>query len=139
HENALRPMAQQAIEASLGIKTHRERREMDALVLTVPKGQTAKLHPSAATQPMQQVWRGVMTGKKSTINELAGKLELFDMSHGRIVIDETGLTNTYDWELPYDKASDKVILQAIRDQLGLETLKEKRGVDVLIVEKADPR
>src|SRR5262249_58669475 len=95
-EDVLHPMAQQAIEVGLGLKTHREPREMDALVLTLPKGQTLKLRSSAATQPMAQVWHGVLTARKQPLKVLANQLEQFGLSRGRVVLDETGMVDNYD-------------------------------------------
>ena len=50
------------------------------------------------------------------------------------VVDETGLTAEYDWDLPYNRASNNVLLDAIRTQLGLEAIKSKRRIEFLVIE-----
>jgi uncharacterized protein (TIGR03435 family) len=53
---------------------------------------------------------------------------------GLPVVDETGLTAEYDWDLPYNKASNRVLFEALRDQLGLEAVKEKRRIEFLVID-----
>ena len=48
------------------------------------------------------------------------------------MIDKTGLTGEYDWELPYDKANTDVLIRALRERLGLVVLKAKRTIEVLV-------
>ena len=54
------------------------------------------------------------------------------------VVDETGLTAEYDWDLPYNRASNNLLLDAIRNQLGLETIKAKRRIEFLVIERIAP-
>jgi uncharacterized protein (TIGR03435 family) len=54
------------------------------------------------------------------------------------VVDETGLTDEYDWDLPYNDVDKSLLLNAMRDQLGLEVAPVKRMLEMLVVEKAEP-
>lgn len=50
------------------------------------------------------------------------------------VVDETRLSAEYDWDLPYNRASNNVLLDAIRTQLGLEVARAKRRIEFLVIE-----
>ena len=58
---------------------------------------------------------------------------------GRPVIDETGLTESYDFELHLDSKSKnytEAIKNALREQLGLELVPTNMPIEMLVVEKA---
>jgi uncharacterized protein (TIGR03435 family) len=50
-----------------------------------------------------------------------------------IVIDETKLTGEYKWDLPYQHGKPEATLTQLKD-LGLEVVKAKRSVNILVVE-----
>ena len=52
---------------------------------------------------------------------------------GSDVIDETKLTGEYNWELPYQHGKPEVTLPQLK-ALGLEVVKAKRPVNILVVE-----
>ena len=56
-------------------------------------------------------------------------------SHGRkaIVIDEMKLSEEYNWEMPYQHGQPQATLEKLKD-LGLEVVKVRRPVNVLVVE-----
>ena len=61
---------------------------------------------------------------------------------GKPVLDETALTNHYDFELkweerPDEKPSAETIVKAVREQLGLELTTATRPVEVVVVEKEE--
>jgi uncharacterized protein (TIGR03435 family) len=78
-----------------------------------------------------------------SVNQSIGSLAWFlEGQLGKPVLDNTGLTNHYDFELKWDGKSNnssaaEVIVQAVRDQLGLELTVATRPVEVLIVERAE--
>lgn len=51
-----------------------------------------------------------------------------------IVIDETKLTGEYNWDLPYRHGKPEGTLAQLKD-LGLEVVKAKRPVNMLVVEQ----
>ncbi len=57
---------------------------------------------------------------------------------GRPVLDETDLGGRYDWELQYDPDAPESVIQAVRDQLGLQLTPARRPVDFIVVEPRDP-
>ncbi len=59
---------------------------------------------------------------------------------GKPVIDETGLTKHYDFELKWTVGGDErpapgVLTRALREQLGLELTAARRPVEVLVVDR----
>jgi hypothetical protein len=50
-----------------------------------------------------------------------------------IVIDETKLTGEYNWDLPYQHGKPEVTMPQLK-ALGLEVVKAKRAVKILVVE-----
>jgi len=134
-EEAIYPVFQQAEEAFFGIRTRREIQEVDAFALQASAGKAASLRASQA--PKAQAWfgRGRIHAEKQRLTQLAQTLENF---LGRPVVDETGLTGEYDWDLPYNNVDESLLLNAMRDQLGLDVAPVKRMIEMLVVEKAEP-
>lgn len=132
-EEALFPLFQQALATTFGINVRREMRETDVLVLSKAQGGTIKLQPSQSAAEMTSMMRGTIRAKKQQINKLAELLENF---LGRPVIDRTELTGEYDWELPYSRVDKTVLLNAMREKLGLELIEKKQPIEMLIIEKS---
>ena len=97
-----------------------------------------KLAPTVSTGGSSaQSGLGRLLGINQTIASLAWSLESL---LGKPVLDETALTNHYDFELKWTDAGDthpapEALIQAVREQLGLELKAETRPVEVLVVEK----
>jgi len=134
-EELLRPLTQQALEAAFGLKTRRETLELDVFVLSVAEGKANTLQPSQAEKELAMFARGRLRGQRQPLEKLA---QLLGLTMNRTVLDETGLKEKYDWDLPYDRANTDVLFSALREQLGLELRKAKKPMEVLIVEKAEP-
>lgn len=134
-EEAIYPVFQQAVEAFFGIRTRRQMREVDAFALRAPAGKAARLRASQAPKAQARFGGGRIHAEKQRLTHLAQTLENF---LGRPVVDETGLTDEYDWDLPYNYADKSLLLNAMRDQLGLEVAPVKRTIEMLVVEKAEP-
>jgi uncharacterized protein (TIGR03435 family) len=129
------PVFQQALEVTFGLKVHKETREVEVFVLKANSDKASRLRPSQATKSSITVWKGSFRGEKQTIKQLADQLEKYLL--GRPVLDETGLTSEYDWDLPYNRASNNVVLDALRDRLGLEVVKEKRRIEFLVIDSIE--
>ena len=130
-EDLLYPSFQQAVEATFGIRTRRETREMDVSVLRV-RANSSKLRPSRAETAQQLFMDGRIHAQKQRLSNLADVLENF---LDRPVVDETELEGEYDWELSYRKADETLVLNAVRDELGLELVPGRRMIEVLVVEE----
>lgn len=129
------PVFQQALEVTFGLKVRREMREVDVMVLRPLNGKAANLPPSKATESVEMMAKGFLRAKKQPIKKLVDMLE--EMFLRQPVVDETELKAEYDWDLPFNRASNNVLLDAIRTQLGLELVKGKRRIEFFVIESID--
>jgi uncharacterized protein (TIGR03435 family) len=137
HEEALRwQLVKQALEAAFHLKLHEEMKETPVYVLRKAEGQEPKLR-LATTK-----------GKSSRWTPGKGEVEAMGASVGTVthvaqfvlgdeVLDETGLTDRYDFDLKWDGKQPNSIIAAIRDQLGLELAIEHRKLDHLVVDSIE--
>ncbi|MCJ7565243.1 MAG: TIGR03435 family protein [Candidatus Aminicenantes bacterium] len=130
-KDLLRPLLQQAMAAAFGLKTWREKREMEVLILRLPAGQQVLLRPSEKTNSNWMTDDGSISGSALTIENFRMSLE--DGLH-TAVLDETGLKGTYDIALYWNYKEEASVFQEIRKQLGLELKKERRPIEVLCYE-----
>jgi|SRR5580658_4420675 uncharacterized protein (TIGR03435 family) len=134
HEEALRwPLVKQALDATFRLKFHQEMKETRVYILRKVVGQEPKLR-LATTE-----------GESSQETRKGELLEAVGVSIGRLariahfvldgeVIDETGLTGRYDFDLKWDSNQPTSIVAAIREQLGLELVVQQRKLDHLVVD-----
>lgn len=134
-EEALYPLFQQALATTFGINVRREMRDVDVVILTVPLGKAAGLQPSQSKEGMAMEMRGQIRSRKQRIKTLAEQLEV---ALGRPVVDKTGLTGEYDWELPYSRVDKNILINAVREKLGIEITETKQPIEMLIVDKTPP-
>jgi uncharacterized protein (TIGR03435 family) len=130
-KDLLRPLLQQAMAAAFGLKTWREKREMEVLILRLPAGQQVLLRPSEKTNSNWMTDDGSISGSALTIENLRMSLE---DGLRTAVLDETGLKGTYDIALYWNYRQEGSVFQEIRKQLGLELKKERRPIEVLCYE-----
>lgn len=134
------------IQKQLGLTAEVETREEDVLVLKVaPDGVSGlKVSQSAETAVLSDPGRFMVTNCK--ISSLDGTLSVVDclgLLFGQPMIDETQLTNFYDLELQWSgnfdvpKSADqkKLVENVLRQQGGLELVRDRRQVEMLIVGK----
>jgi uncharacterized protein (TIGR03435 family) len=129
---SLKALILNALENALGIKVKRITREMDAYVLTAPKGLTGSLQPTKATTFHASSDKGVIAASAADLRDLEVAIE---MAIKIPAVDETGLQGKFDWNLLYDGDNPKSILEAIRKEFGLETTLARRPIEFFIVEK----
>jgi uncharacterized protein (TIGR03435 family) len=125
-------MYQSALGVTFGIKVHKDTVMRDVYVLTRLKDKPA-LMPSLSDKPKvpAQLGRNRIHAGGQPMSVLADQLEnvLF-----RTVVDETGLTAEYDWDLVLSRADKNILINNVRDQLGLELIQSTRPVEMLIIE-----
>jgi len=125
----------QALETTFELDIKRPTKAMDVYVLNVADSNTHGLVPTASTGGSNSSDEpGQMGAINKTIGSLAGDLEA---KLGKPVIDETGLTNHYDYDLTWTGAEEipqpGVLVRAVREQLGLALTAARRPVEVLVV------
>jgi len=137
--DAARTWLRRAVESAFELHGKRETRDMAVFILSVAKPNSENLVPTVSTGGSSaQSGPGRMQGVNQSIGSLAWSLE---GKLGKPVLDETGLTNHYDFELKWTDAGDEhpkpeVLVQAVHEQLGLELKPATRPVELLVVEKA---
>ena len=134
-EQQLLPLFQNALSATFGLKVHWQQEEKDVYVLRIPEDSKPKLTAATSDEkPLFYAMRGQASAKRQPLAKLADVFLCNLVVHAPVV-DETGLTGEYDWDLPYQPGQPNVALQALKDKLGLELVKTRRPVKMLVVER----
>jgi uncharacterized protein (TIGR03435 family) len=173
--DAMRPMLQALFEDRLHLKTHRETKEMPVYALVVARA--GKLHlaqgecgprPSTPPPPPEPGktpptpcggffgFPGHIAGQKIAIKQLIDPLSSLT---GRIVLDQTGLTENYDVTLDYTPEQGQFLspaggappdlpfprpdpngpnlFTALQEQLGLKLESQKGPVEMLVIDHVE--
>jgi uncharacterized protein (TIGR03435 family) len=137
HESGLRwLLIKQALDATFRLKLHEDMKETPVYVLRKLDGQQAKLRLTA------------LQGKSSHWNHEKGEFEsigapvrsltiVAQRVLGGEVLDETGLTERYDFDVKWNPNEPSSLLAAIRAQLGLALVLEHRKMEHLVVDSID--
>ncbi|HEY2848107.1 MAG TPA: TIGR03435 family protein [Pyrinomonadaceae bacterium] len=131
-EQSLLPLFQSTLAATFAIKTSWEKQEKDVYVLRLTNGDPKLIAASASEKAEFSALRGETIAKRQPLAKLCEFLT--NMVVHAPVIDETNLTGEYNWRLPYQPGQPGVATQAIKDQTGLELVKTRRPVNMLVVE-----
>jgi uncharacterized protein (TIGR03435 family) len=147
-EKQMYPMLQSLLGERFGLKAHTEQREMPAFALAVAKGGPKFTASESAGAPRIMQAKGALIGEHVPMALLAGVLsKLF----GRPVLDETGLTASYDFRMdltPFlpppdaEAGSSQQIMEGsmisgLQSQLGLKIESRKKSIDMLVVDHAE--
>lgn len=127
------------IEKQFGYVAHQESRDADVLVLRV-------VNPTASGLQIDTddtlFWDKRDTGRFAVKNFKMSDITFFLSTRyfGKPVVDETGLTNSYDFDLHWNatlnwNAQLAEVKRAMREQLGLELAPSRRSIEMLVVEK----
>lgn len=136
-ESSLEPLLEQAIGASFGLSIRREKIETDVLVLAATRGLGSGIWRSKEDRGMGHNAR--MNGVYAAGNtELSAFVQTLEDMAGKPVLDETGLTGRFDWQMEYKDGDAESFLQAVREQLGLDLTPARREVEVLVVSTQKP-
>jgi len=129
----------QAVGATFGVIAQIETRETEAFILKAGRP-TEHLTPTAAAgSSSMSSGGGSLNCVNQSMSSLAWSLEEI---LGKPVINETGLTNSYDFQILWNETKSgetdpKELAGALHEQLGLELQPAKRAVEVLVVTAAD--
>jgi uncharacterized protein (TIGR03435 family) len=129
-------LRRQAIEATFGLTSQHEMREIDAYVLTAKSGPGKGLRSASDTSSAS--FRGTIgkiVGKNVGIAALISRLE---SAFKQPVMDETGIKGQYDFEVTWkqpdkDTPNAPGLIAAVKEQLGLDLTMQNRKVDVVVV------
>jgi uncharacterized protein (TIGR03435 family) len=126
-----------ALKTTFGLRGRKEMRDVDVYELTA-KG--SKLEETVSTGGSSaNSARGRMSAVNTPISGLARALEI---QLKKPVLDKTGLTNRYDLQLKWKQegrnVEPQVLVDAVREQLGLELTPVKRPVEVVVLEAEEP-
>ncbi len=152
----LRSMVQKLLKERFGLEFHREKKELSAYVLTVDKAgvKMTKSNSNGVNLPgFGGRGPGAVGVRNATMTEFADFLQARVVE--RPVVDQTGLTDRYDFTLEWkpdtlppaggdgaappalpQNIEDRVdLLTAMRQQLGLKMESAKTPVEVLVIDK----
>ena len=120
--------------------SHRETREQPVYALVTAKG-GPKFHESGESNSRIRMYRGTISGHAAAIGLLA--LNLSNALERR-VIDKTGLSGKYDFELkwapeavPPADADPPSLFTALSEQLGLRLESQKAPVEVFVIDAVE--
>ena len=137
---------QKELKSKLGVVGKFEIRDADVLLLQCRNPHARGLRPPGSLRRSLNLPFGIQemleTNSVSSFNTSLANLDNFLQTIFNLpLIDETGLTNNYDFILKWDDAvpvhpNKEGIKQALLDQLGLELVPGTAPVEMLVVEKA---
>jgi uncharacterized protein (TIGR03435 family) len=117
-------LGRQVLESTFQIRQHREKREVEVLVMTVVEGRTPSLRPSAdgVTQASwkQKAGRDGGSGSGTELNLSMFGTAILGRVFDKPIVNETGLNGRYDIELKWTESTPEAYATAVREQLGLE-------------------
>lgn len=122
------PTFQDALLRGFGIQARWEGQERDVFVLT---HDPAKALPESASAELSQFMRGVITLRKQPTGKLADMLPNW---FGKPVVNETGLSGAYDFDLQYRDDGPKVLTDSLA-KYGLSLTPARRPVRMLVVQR----
>jgi uncharacterized protein (TIGR03435 family) len=152
-EDQLRKMLQTLLADRLQLKFHHEMKELQAYAFVVGKtGSKMKARtPGDGGPGFRLVFQGArLPGRNASIAQLAFVLQAIVLD--RPVIDKTGLTGNFDFDLSWmpnetqfggkgaTMAADPDspdIFTAVQEQLGLRLEAQRDPVDVLVIDRAE--
>ena len=128
-EAALLPLLQAGIAAQIGVTAGWEDQEKDVYVLKTAPGAKPTAPSATAKAESYSMMRGVF----NAVSQPASRLVSFLTNClSKLVVDETGLTGKYDWNLPCQTGQPEIAIQAV-SALGLELVPARRAVRILVV------
>ncbi len=141
-------MLQTLLKERFHLKLHRETRKMAVYALVVAKGgpkltaATAPANGRGGTGWVGSVSSNGRVGAKDS--SVASFADLLSKAADRPVIDMTGLTGLYDFDVNYTPSlsatatdAGATLETAVLEQLGLKLEKREMQVEVLVIESAD--
>lgn len=148
-EDELRRMFQAVLAERFGVSVHRDRKEMQAYVLTVDKKGLKMAETVADGESMiePQPKRMAIAMRRTSMSEVASLLSRILQTP---VVDETHLKGRYDAVFDMTKYAEDmhpvegapmdmagVMTTALREEIGLRMESQKTAIDVIVVDHAE--
>ena len=136
---AIRPYLQSLLKERFQLKMHEDQKEMPVYNLVVAKG-GVKMKASeggAERQGQVRMGRGQFTANGVPVGQL---IRMLANPLRRPVIDKTGLTGNYDFQLewaPEGAENGPTIFTAVQEQLGLKLEADKAPGKVLVIDSIE--
>ena len=150
-DDQMKRMAQTLLAERFHLQLHHEQKKLPVIVLSAgtaapklypPKeGETHALRSTRQVDPGQKFATYHITATRYSLDQLT---DAFARQLGRVVVNQTGLTGEYDFTI--DLAPDEtrpnpmdpsMLLDAMRDQLGLKLKSQTAPVDFLVIDSAE--
>jgi uncharacterized protein (TIGR03435 family) len=125
------PLFQQELATRFHLLAHREMREVPVYVLKSIEGAPPKQPP-----PSPEGGRGASSASSIKVNGSSVKAfanVLADVIE-RPVFDESGMGGNFDFSLSWKHGNTPSLETAVKEQLGMQLVEEKRSVDLLIID-----
>ncbi|HEX4170648.1 MAG TPA: TIGR03435 family protein [Bryobacteraceae bacterium] len=126
-------LLRRTLEEAFQLKGHKESRETDVYVLQCRAGIKPKLRSAGPKGSSHWGKDGDITAVSVPLSFLVTTAE---RALGKSIVDETGLSNHFDFELKWDPSNPKSLIEAVRTQLDLELVSSQRRLDYFIVDSA---
>jgi uncharacterized protein (TIGR03435 family) len=118
------PLFQQELTIRFQMTAHRETKEIPVYVLkTMEGGQKSPAEQKRMAQGLKMT--GVSVGRFAS--ELADYIE-------KPVFDETGMDGKFDFSLFWSGGSGAALQVAVKEQLGLQLVDDRRVLDILVID-----
>jgi uncharacterized protein (TIGR03435 family) len=144
-ESGQKEALQERIRELFGLVARTDTRAEEVFVMTARTGEFQNRRPSEDQGGRMRVRNdgGELNLENVPIRTLVGNLEQL---LGTPVVDESGLRGRFDIQFTLEPANEndnrpgaENVMKAVSEQLGLELQKEKREMEVLLVERAEKR
>jgi uncharacterized protein (TIGR03435 family) len=130
-KDAFRTLLQQELAQRLSLRTHREMRQFDVLVLSASDSPRLERSRHIESGNWVRYYDAVL--RDATMERLASVLQSIV---GRPVLDETGITGKYNLEFAWGEDRIATLTAALEERFGLRLAVEKRDLEALIVDNA---
>jgi len=127
---AFRPLLQEELNKRLGLETHVEIRPFEVFVLKA--ADTPHLDRASGGGPSTWISSHDVRMQGVTIEGVASALQGV---LGRPVIDETGLTGSYDLQFGWGEDRVTSVTATLRERFGLQLSADTRNMEALIVDR----
>jgi uncharacterized protein (TIGR03435 family) len=135
----MKPLMQSLLEQRFHLAIHRETRMSSGFALTVAKGGPKLQKAKADGQPHAYIFPNRLEAQHMDMEHF---VEILTHPVGYTVVDKTGLTGDFDFNVSYAPANDPnsslpSLFTALQEQLGLKLESQKVPVAMLVIDQVN--